>query len=71
MPELIVKRHPCNPVMVPVIVHHRKVYPLQGLLSDLPKSNLYKTLPVDLMGNVAHHWHEGGIERPHAKSGAP
>ena len=35
MPELVVKYRPSHPVMIPVIAHHRQVYPLQGQLSDL------------------------------------
>ena len=35
MPKLIVKRRPGHPVVIPVVAHHCKVYPLQGQLSDL------------------------------------
>ena len=35
MPQLVIKSHPCNPVVVPVVPHQRQVYPLQGQLSDL------------------------------------
>ena len=35
VPKLVVKRRPSHPLMIPVIVHHHQVYPLQGQLSDL------------------------------------
>ena len=34
MPELIIERCPCYPVVVLIIMHQRKVHPLQGPLSD-------------------------------------
>ena len=35
MPELIVERRPCHPMVIPVVMHQCKVHPLQGSLSDL------------------------------------
>ena len=50
MPKLVIECHSSNPVMIPVVTHHRKVYPLQGQLSDLPTQ--IWTRPYLLIGRV-------------------
>ena len=35
VPELVIECRPCNPMVIPVVMHHRQIYPLQGRLSDL------------------------------------
>ena len=52
MPKLIVQGGPQNPVMIPPVLHHCKVDPLNNTPLEFIELNLNGALPVDLTGSA-------------------
>ena len=71
VPKLIIQGSPRNPVMIPPILHHHKVNPLNNTPSEFIKLNLDGVLlPVDLTGSVPLSWSSCGNKCPFRRCNA-
>ena len=70
VPKLVVQGSTRNPVMIPPVLHHCKVDPLNNTPSEFIKLHLDGALPAGLTGNVPLPWSSYGTKHPFEKCSA-